>query len=192
MSRATLPAQYSPKEHRLDMLRSELFREVLRTLPEKAASALDPQTCAEDMLNTLAIHYTTDFWDTDLTAADKRALLQKTLLLKQTKGTEYAMRLALSALNLADADIVEGADITRRDGTYSYNGIKKHGSLEWWRYTIFIAQPMLWARSLMVKNLLMAYAPARSSLTELVFQQLHARNGSIQYDATYTHGTIGG
>ncbi len=190
MHRSTLPAHYLPKEHALDVFLGERYAVALRELPENTASSLNPMLCAVEFLDALAKKSTADFWSDDLKEEEKRALLAAVVQTKRIKGTMASIRIVLSVLGL-DADIKEGRDIPRRDGSYRYDGLYVHGREIWWSYIVYLLQPITIERSLSVKKLLREFVPARSHLLALVFNQLNSRDGSIFYDNTHTHGNIG-
>jgi len=190
MRRSTLPAHYLPKEHTLDVFLGERYATALRDLPEKTETCLDPMLCAAEFLDILAKKTTVDFWSDDLKEEEKRALLATVLQVKKMKGTVASIRRVLSVLGL-DAEIKEGLDIPRRDGSYRYDGLYVHGRDIWWGYVLYLSQPVTIERSATVKKMLREFVPARSHLVALVFNQLNSRDGSIFYDNTHTHGTIG-
>lgn len=190
MRRSTLPAHYLPKEHALDVFLGERYATALRELPEETATCLNPMLCGMEFLDTMAKKSTADFWSDDLREEEKRALLATVIQVKKIKGTVSSIRMVLSVLGL-DAEIKEGLDIPKRDGSYRYDGLFVHGREIWWSYIIYLSKPITIKRSVTVKKLLREFVPARSHLVALVFNQLNSRDGSIFYDNTHTHGIIG-
>jgi len=190
MSRSTLPAAYELKEHRLDMLRGKLCSGLLRTLPQNAEHALNPQTCQEKMLNILAIHYMTDFWDTNLLVSDARNLISRTLYLKQIKGTIEAIHLVLASFGIV-ATIKEGMNLDKADGAYAANGIYYAGGGLWQGFVLYIETPVSVLRAQLFKKMLVRYTPARSKLFALVFHSLGIADGTYISNGAYTAGIIG-
>ena len=105
-TKTTLPAHYSPREHRLDVFLSTRYNGSLRELPIRIASALDPQRCEANMLESLATKLSVDFWESGLSETQKRALLAEMTQIKRAIGTPHALDRVFSVLGLR-ADIME-------------------------------------------------------------------------------------
>ncbi len=101
MYRSTLPPSYLPKEHALDRLRGAIFETHLSDLCVGARSALNPKECSSDLLNTLAVFYSVDFYRNDFLEDDKRALIFNSIELKKIKGTIGALKKVFTSLGLA-------------------------------------------------------------------------------------------
>ena len=105
----------------------------------------NPLTCEARFLPYLAHSLKVDFWDENLDEEDKRNLIKRSILLHQRKGTLWAIEEVLDLVGFTDranglhATIKEGLILNSRDGSYKYNNIYNHGSLEdWAKYVIYV------------------------------------------------------
>ncbi len=190
MNNTTLPAHYLPKEHRLDALRGEMFHSFLRDMADQAKECRNPLVCDERFLDVLAQEYTTDFWSDGFSAEEKRNLLNKTLYLKQIKGTYAAIRLLLDSLGIA-AEIKEGMNLPAADGKYMADGLYIAGDGAWTGYVVYATTPVPFWKAALLKKAVEVYAPARSKLMALVYSQLAIADGDYLANGEIAAGTIG-
>jgi len=97
-----------------------------------------PETCPAELLPWLAWEYSVDTWTADLTEAQKRAVIQAAPRLHRIKGTPAAVKLALAAIGLAGAEIIEGLPALRHDGEalrtgrHTYAGHRRWAMFQVW------------------------------------------------------------
>ncbi|MFY4767459.1 phage tail protein I [Aliarcobacter butzleri] len=173
----------------VDTLSSEI--EAVKTLA-------NPLLCEAEYLPYLAYAYKVDFWNDFIGTAEKRKLIQKSMLLHQRKGTLWAIEEVLDLVGFTDrannqiADVKEGLKLTSRDGTYRYDAIFNHFSDEdWAKYVIYVPKAISVQKAEFARKLIQEYAPKRCILVAVVYQQLPNRDGSYFYNNDITHGTIG-
>ncbi|RXJ86952.1 phage tail protein I [Arcobacter sp. CECT 8985] len=155
----------------------------------------NPLICSEKFLPFLAYSFKVDFWDEELKEQEKRELIQQSILLHRYKGTIWCIEEILKLLNLASdeepANIKEGLSI-KYDGKHKYNGIYTHGDeTKWPFYVISLAKPVSTKRAQFAKKIIDQYAPKRSRLYAITYNQLNRYDGNIKYDGTFTYGVVG-
>jgi len=106
MRRSTLPPSYLAKEHALDVLRGAIFEKHLSVMPRVALECLNPKECNAEMLDTLALFYSVDFYRNDFLEEDKRALIFSSIELKKIKGTVGALKKVFASLDI-EIDVEE-------------------------------------------------------------------------------------
>lgn len=183
--------------HSLDELAFILF-ENIRSELAPLKDMLNPAACDKKFLPFLAYENAVDFWSDDLSIAAKRNLILFSKVLKRKKGTIWAINEVLDLVGFTDranglyADIKEGLKLTTRDGTYRYDGIFTHFNDEdWAKYVIYVPKAVSIQKAQIARRLIEEYAPKRSTLVAVAYQQLPNRDGSYFYNNEITHGRIG-
>lgn len=203
MYRSRLPAHYEPKEHILDAFSAELFDTEFKDISSKVKTCRDPLNCDHTLLNTLAKDIGTDFWTDDICEVYKRDLILNTIKIKRIKGTEGAVLLALSSLNLHTeeypAKIIEywdkdsyiyrpkydGATFTH-DGSTAYNGGESMLDFEpsaWNEFIIWLSKPIDRIQELYIDEFVLRFKAARSKLIGVMYDLTLPFDGaSFMYD----------
>lgn len=192
-----LPKFEKVELHLLDEFAFELF-ENIRNEISPLRDMLNPITCDKKFLPFLAYENAVDFWSDELSEQEKRNLILFSKVLKRKKGTIWAINEVLELVGFTDranglyADIKEGLKLTSRDGTYKYDGIFTHFCDEdWVKYVIYVPKAVSIQKAQIARRLIEEYAPARSTLVAVVYQQLPNRDGTYFYNNEITHGRIG-
>lgn len=152
----------------------------------------DPWRCPAPLLPWLAWSLSVDEWSPDWTEEVKRSTIAASIMVHRRKGTVWAMRRALAAAGLGDAQIQEGWSASKYDGTFAHDGSRTHASSDHWaEYRVTLARPMSIAQAEQARAILTAAAPARCHLKLMTFEQAaNLYNGSIMHDGQYTHGVV--
>jgi len=86
-------------------------------------SLWDPEQIRADLLPYLAWAYSVEEeWEFAETEAERRALVASSVALHRYKGTPYAVRRGLQSLGFLDAEIHEGEQVLRHDGSFLRSG----------------------------------------------------------------------
>lgn len=154
-------------------------------------------TAVEPLLSSLAWHFSLTheyLWKLAESLTAKRELLKIATKLHQKKGTPWAIRNIIRALGFGEVDIIEGAGIRYRDGSYIRNSLKNHGGLagQWACYRIIFHQPITNDIAELLKRGIPEYAPERCQLVRLDYRAAAMRhNGTIKHrNGIYNRGEI--
>ena len=152
----------------------------------------DPWRCPAPFLPWLAWSLSVDEWDPGWSEDTKRATIAASIMVHRRKGTVWAMRRALAAAGLGDAEIQESWSSNLHSGAFSYDGAITHAPSDHWaEYRVKLARPMSIAQAEQARAILTAAAPARCHLKLLTFEQAaNIHNAAVTYDGAYTHGVV--
>ncbi len=169
----------------------------------------DPMLCDIEYLPFLAYARKADLWSDILHENEQRKLIAASRQLHRHKGTVWAILEVLKAIGLSsdedEARIIEWRERNttaryhvKRDGSFNYDASKLHNDMEyiypfvfgedWTEFLVVLKVPITQVKAALALKFIEMYKPARSKLLGFVFETLNARDGSINYDATYTHG----
>lgn len=203
-----LPSFESVELHALSHLNNDSRQVMSEEL--KAVSDLDnPLLCDAKFLPHLAYANSADLWSDILHDDEKRQLIAKSKELHRYKGTVWAILEVLKAIGLStdeneatvleyrDRDSEDAVYQVKRDGSYFYDATVKHNDgvfihpftfTEWTEFAVVLKAPVTEVKAALARRFVEMYKPARSKLLGFTYETLRARDGSIYYDATYTHG----
>lgn len=152
----------------------------------------DPWRCPAALLPWLAWSMSVDEWDPDWPEEIKRQTIAASVEVHRRKGTVWAMRRALQAAGLGDAEIQEGWSANQYDGSFVYDGSRTHAPSDHWaEYRVKLARPMSIKQAAQARAILTAAAPLRCHLKLLTFEEAaNLYNGAVSYDGQYTHGVV--
>jgi phage tail P2-like protein len=152
----------------------------------------NPETCPAELLPWLAWALGVDEWEASWTDERKREVIAASVDVHRHKGTVAAVRRAIAAAGLGDAQLVEKYGRKRYDGSILHDGAFDHDEPDHWaEYRIFLSRPMSIAQAGQVRRIVASVAPLRCHLKELNFtQSLHLYDGAMMHDSTYTHGVV--
>jgi phage tail P2-like protein len=144
------------------------------------------------LLPFLAWALSVDDWDPEWTDETKRAVVSASIDVHRRKGTVWAMRRALVAAGLGDADIQEGWSASQFDGSFTFDGSRNHQSSDHWaEYRVTLPRPMSIPQAARARAILTTAAPARCHLKEMSFEHVaNLYNGAIDFDGLHTHGVV--
>lgn len=189
-----LPSFKPKKLHNLEILGAGVINSLLIEV-KPLKDIFNAQKCDVKYLPYLAHANGVDIWNESFTETNKRNLISISRKLHKYKGTLWAMQEILKALDMSSdetpAIIKEGLCI-KYDGSHKHDGTYTYGDKSKWRYyTIKLSKAVTIKKGLAAKELLEKYAPKRSILKLITYSKLNAYDGTIKYDGSYTHGTIG-
>lgn len=150
--------------HAIDLACSRAFE-----FPVDIDTVSDPDTCPANLLPWLAWAYSVDEWPDGMTVQEKRDRLKASRAAHQRKGTRAAALAILVDAGYPNADIQEGIDLLRYDGTYTYNAqVQYHSTGHWAYYRIILQQgdPVIDEATLARID---RAAPERSTLFEVIY-----------------------
>ena len=152
----------------------------------------DPWRVPAPFLPWLAWSLSVDEWDPKWSEDVKRSTIAASIGVHRRKGTVWAMRRALVAAGLGDAQIQEGWSANLHDETHAYDGSITHAPSDHWaEYRVSLARPMSIAQAEQARAILTAAAPARCHLKLLTFEEAaNLYNAAVTYDGTFTHGVV--
>ncbi|WP_323010034.1 phage tail protein I [Paracoccus sp. (in: a-proteobacteria)] len=163
-----------------------------RPVPVPVGDLWNPATCPAALLPWLAWALSVDDWDPDWSDEAKRATIAASLSVHRRKGTVWAMREALRAAGLGDADIQEGWSANRFDGSFTRDGSRdRQQSDHWAEYRVVLSRHMSVAQAARARSILTAAAPVRCHLRHMTFEQAALLyNGAVTRDGQYTRGIV--
>lgn len=152
----------------------------------------DPWRCPAALLPWLAWSLSVDEWDPSWSEETKRETIAASIQVHRRKGTVWAMRRALQAADLGDAEIQEGWSASRYNGAFTFDGSRTHAPSDHWaEYRVKLARPMSIKQAAQARAILTAAAPLRCHLKLLTFEEAaNTYNGAINFDGQYTHGVV--
>ena len=150
----------------------------------------NPEICPATHLPWLAWALSVDVWDSGWPEAIKRAVIAASIDVHRRKGTVAAVRRAIAAAGLGDAQLVEKYGRKRYNGSILHDGAFDHDEPDHWaEYRIFLSRPLSVAEADELRRAATAVAPLRCHLKELNFvQSQHLYDGAIAHDGTFSHG----
>lgn len=93
----------------------------------------NPEQIRADLLPYLAWAYSVEEeWEFAETEAERRALVASSVELHRYKGTPYAVRRGLQSLGFLDAEIHEGEQVLRHDGSFLRSGSETYNAGSRW------------------------------------------------------------
>jgi len=104
-TQSLIPSFEKKPLHAADGSAAQLFEQLSSELKEVVTLA-NPMKCDEKYLPFLAYAFKVDFWDETLSVADKRRVIESSLLLHQRKGTLWALERVFEALEM-EAEVKE-------------------------------------------------------------------------------------
>ncbi|WP_295044717.1 phage tail protein I [uncultured Paracoccus sp.] len=163
-----------------------------RAIPIPVGDLWNPDTCPAALLPWLAWALSVDDWDADWSDEAKRSTIATSLEIHRRKGTVWAMRAALRAAGLGDADIQEGWSANQFDGSFTRDGSRlRQQSDHWAEYRVTLQRPMSIAQLERARTILAAAAPVRCHLKVISFEQAALLyNGAVTRDGQYTRGVV--
>jgi len=182
---ALLPPNSTPVERGFEAAGARMT-----ALPVPVRNAWNPATCPAQLLPWLAWALSVDNWDPTWTEDQQPAVIAASVVVHRRKGTPAAMREALSAAGLGDANLIEEFGANDYDGTNLHDGsITYEGRGQWAEYRVVMARPLSNPQADVVRTILAQVAPARCRLDRLDFvAAANLYNGTIFYDGTFNHG----
>ena len=154
-----------------------------RSLPLLVGDLWNPERCPAAFLPWLAWALSVDDWDASWTEETKRAVISSSIEIHRRKGTVWAMRQALAAAGLGDADIQEGWSANRFDGSFQHDGSRQRQQSDHWaEYRVTLSRPLSIAQADMARSILAASAPVRCHLKHMSFE-----TAALLYDRTAKH-----
>ncbi|MGN7870548.1 phage tail protein I [Paracoccus sp. 22332] len=182
-----LPSHSGPAEKALAGAVDEAL-----AIPVEIATVWRPEEAPPAFLPWLAWALSVDEWDPDWPEDDKRRAISLSLEIHRHKGTVRAMRLALIAAGLGDAEIQEGWSANQFNGTFTRDGSRTRAPSDHWaEYRVKLARPMSISQAARARAALTAAAPARCHLKLLTFEEAALTyNGAVTRDGQYTRGIV--
>lgn len=152
----------------------------------------DPWRCPAPFLPWLAWSLSVDEWDPNWSEDAKRSTIAASIEVHRRKGTVWAMRRALVAAGLGDAQIQEGWSATQYDGSFFRDGSSNRVQSDHWaEYRVKLARPMSIAQAEQARAILTSAAPARCHLKLMTFEEAALTyNGAVLRDGQYTRGIV--
>lgn len=152
----------------------------------------NPAACPAALLPWLAWALSVDDWDAGWSDETKRSTIAVSLEVHRRKGTVWAMRAALRAAGLGDADIQEGWSANLFDGSFARDGSRlRQQSDHWAEYRVTLKRPMSIAQLDRARSILTAAAPVRCHLKVMSFEEAALLyNGAVIRDGQYTRGVV--
>ncbi|GLT20535.1 hypothetical protein GCM10007938_43200 [Vibrio zhanjiangensis] len=154
----------------------------------------DPIKCPEELLYVLAITFDVDEWDEDWPEEFKRKTLSNAYFVHCLKGTPAALRLVLRDAGYQEFALVEGLNISKRDGSKTRNGHYYFGAedAESW-YRVYLQRAITIEQAYQITRMLNLVAPLECELKGLHFEKARfLYNGRMPRDGTYTRGVVNG
>lgn len=187
MTETLLPANATALERALATVAARVSG-----VPVPIGDFWSPERCPAALLPWLAWALAVDHWDPDWPEEVRRHVIAASIDVNRRAGTVWAMRRALEAAGLGDADIQEGWSAIRHDGAIAYDGSHTYAPSDHWaEYRVVLGRPLSIAQAERARAILISAAPARSRLKVMDFAQAaNLYNGAISYDGSYTYGTI--
>lgn len=185
MTDTLLPKNSTPLERALATVAARVSG-----VPVPICDFWSPSRCPAALLPWLAWALAVDHWDPDWPDETKRITIAASIDVNRRKGTVWAMRRALEAAGLGDAEIREGWSATQYDGSITYDGSHTYAPSDHWaEYRVNLTRPASIAQAQMARAILTSAAPARSSLKMMDFRQAaNLYDGAINYDGQYSYG----
>jgi phage tail P2-like protein len=144
------------------------------------ANNWNPHTCDAALLPWLAWAVGVEEWDSTWPVQLQRDTIANTRAIRQTKGTPYAVKLALTAMGHPNAQLVERSD--------EFRG-KRNGA--WATFEIKLTRPVSRAQAALIRQRIENVKRVCCHLTALDFTSNPIKyNRTIKYDGTYSHGVV--
>ncbi|WP_342627574.1 phage tail protein I [Nguyenibacter vanlangensis] len=118
MSESLLPPNATPLESAMEMAAADQ----LATIPQLGRTVNNPATIPVQWLPWLAWAWRVENWDNNWSEAQKRQTVAASFAVHRQKGTAYAVKSAIGALNL-NLQIVEWFADTPVGAPYTFRGI---------------------------------------------------------------------
>lgn len=152
----------------------------------------DPWRCPVALLPWLAWSLSVDQWDPAWPEEVKRETIAASIEVHRRKGTVWAMRRALAAAGLGDAEIQEGWSASQHNASFLYDGSRTHAPSDHWaEYRVKLSRPMSITQAARARAILTEAAPLRCHLKLLTFEEAaNLYNRAVTYDGQYTHGVV--
>ncbi len=161
-------------------------------VPVDIAKVWRPHEAPLAFLPWMAWALSVDEWDPDWPEDRKRNAIAISFAIHRRKGTVWAMRQALIAAGLGDADILEGWSANQYDGSFARDGTRNRASSDHWaEYRVTLKRPMSIAQATRARSILTAAAPTRCSLKQMSFEEAALLyNGAAPRGGQYTRGVV--
>ncbi|GHG35580.1 phage tail protein I [Paracoccus aerius] len=152
----------------------------------------DPWRVPAALLPWLAWSRSVDEWDPFWSEDAKRETIAASVEVHRRKGTVWAMRRALQAAGLGDAEIQEGWSASQYDAVFAFDGSRNHAPSDHWaEYRVKLSRPMSIRQAELARAILTSAAPARCHLKLMTFEEAsNLYNKAINYDGQFTHGVV--
>lgn len=159
-------------------------------IPVPIGDFWSPDSCPAALLPWLAWALSADDWDSGWPDEVKRNVIRASIEVHRHKGTVWAMRRAMVAAGLGDAELQEGYSTNLFGGAITYDGTQTHHSSDHWaEYRVVLTRPMSIDQATMARSILEAAAPTRCHLKVLTFDGVaHLYDQTTVYDGQYTYG----
>jgi phage tail P2-like protein len=164
-----------------------------RFAPARLVETLwNADTCPEAFLPYLAWALSVDDWDSTWPVQMRRDAITQARAIHQKKGTLSAIRLALTVVGHADAEVIERADCVYHDGSATRNGYRRRGGPSMWAtYRVVLTRPVTLDQSVAIFEMLDRAKRNCVHLVGLDFSEVALRhNGAAVRDGNYTRGVI--
>lgn len=152
----------------------------------------DPETIPAEFLPWLAWSLSVDIWDPEWTEETKRKAIAASIEVHRHKGSVGAVKRAVEAAGLGDAEIIEGWSANTFNGSFSRNGSRlRENSDHWAEYRVILRRPMSIAQSQRARAIIEDAAPVRSHLKLMSFLEAALLyNAAVVRDGAYTRGIV--
>jgi phage tail P2-like protein len=165
----------------------------LRIAPQRIVPTLwNAQTCPANLLPWLAWSSSTEDWDHQWSADQKRAAIASSAEEHRYKGTPAAIKKALEVRGHPDAILIERADYIHHNGEATRNGLRRRGGpTQWATYRIILQRPITLDQASTITALLGSVTRNCCHLAALDYTRVALRhNGFAVRDGQYSRGTI--
>lgn len=183
-----LPKNYTNTEHNLDALSEEVRSRINGMIWN--APLLDPMRCDVRFLDSVASFYSVYFFGNTLTEQAKREFIRDNILIKQRRGTLWAVKQVVNALN-PSIEIEEGTLGFSLDGTMGLNGFGILGG-DNGSFLLHLKShlPIKNTQGRRMVSMVKDVAPAR--VKTILHHSGLPLDGTAQIDGSYTLGEING
>jgi len=181
-----LPKGYTDTEHNLDSVSEEVRSRINGMIWN--APLLDPMRCDVRFLDSIASFYSVYFFGNTLTEQAKREFIRDNILLKQRRGTLWAVKQVVNALD-PTIEIEEGTLGFPLDGTIGLDGFGILGGNDG-AFLLHLKShlPVKNIQGIKMVDMVKDVAPAR--VKTILHHAGLPLDGSAKADGSYTLGEI--
>ena len=149
-----------------------------------------PESCPAAFLPWLAWSLSVDEWDDGWTEETKRQVIAASIAIHRRKGTIWAMRRALVAAGMGDAELIENYGIKTYNGTVPRNGtVNRERPDHWAEYRVILKRRISLPQAAVARRILEEAAPARCRLKVLDYRRALSLYGDrLPRNATFSRG----
>lgn len=141
-----------------------------------------PYQCAANLLPWLAWAHGVEEWDATWPEQIQRDTVANARLIRRTKGTPYAIKLALATLGHPNAQLIERSAL--KNNAHNIGGA-------WATFEVKLTRPVSKKQALLIARRLNSAKRNCCHLMAIDFTSNPIKyNKTIRYDGTYSHGVV--